>query len=762
MAGGIACAVLAAATQNPAAAQTPTTAQNPATELEAPKVEVIGTTPLPVLGTPLKQVPANVQTVTSKDLARQKTGDITEYMESNLGSVTMNQAQSNPFQPDVNFRGLTASHLLGLPQGLSVFYDGVRVNEAFGDAVNWDLIPQSAIAGMTLIPGSNPVYGLNTLGGSIAIQTKSGFQFPGVSVYGSGGSWGRRSATIEAGGHGERWDYFVTANYLEEKGWRDFSPSRIANVFGKLGYQNDRTDFDITFTGANNALQGTQALPVSFLDNRAQPYTWPDRTAHQMQMLNAKLSHFFTDTVLLAGNAYYRRLDQDTFASNVNDGCVTLPAGSCGPDPLTNTASNDSSKLIQNGYGANVQLSLLEKLFDRKNQFTIGASGDLGNSRYKQFEQDADFDNTRGSVAREDLDLETDVKTRNRYYGLYLTDTFSLTDRWSLTAAGRYNRANVDIKDQTGLEPALNGNHTYTRFNPALGVNFNPIQTLTTYANYSEGMRAPTPIELTCADPNAPCRLPNAFLADPPLKAVVSKTFEIGARGTMAQNFGWSAALFRTDLRDDIQFISASGTAINSGYFQNTGKTRRQGVELGLRGEVGALRFNLNYTYLDATYRSDFLISSPNNSSADANGDIQVRSGNKISTLPAHSIKLRAEYAFTERAILGGNILFASDQYARGDENNQDSRGKVPAYTVVNMDGRYFITDQLQIFGRVNNVFDTKYETFGILGNNVFPGGVYDPTNARSEQFRGVGAPRAFWIGVRYDFAKPAKQRVDY
>ena len=153
-------------------------ADKPAAALEAPQVEVIGTTPLPVLATPLRNVPSNIQSVTDRDLEKRRAGDITEFMETNLGSVNLNQAQANPFQPDVNFRGLTASHLLGLPQGLSVFYDGVRVNEAFGDTVNWDLIPQSAIANMTLVPGSNPVYGLNTLGGALAIQTKSGFTYP--------------------------------------------------------------------------------------------------------------------------------------------------------------------------------------------------------------------------------------------------------------------------------------------------------------------------------------------------------------------------------------------------------------------------------------------------------------------------------------------------------------------------------------------------------------------------------------------------------
>jgi outer membrane receptor protein involved in Fe transport len=249
--------------------------------------------------------------------------------------------------------------------------------------------------------------------------------------------------------------------------------------------------------------------------------------------------------------------------------------------------------------------------------------------------------------------------------------------------------------------------------------------------------------------------LPNAFLADPPLKPVVSKTFEIGARGQATSWLGWSAALFRTDLRDDLQFISTSGAGVNTGYFANVGNTRRQGIELGARARSGNWGFGANYTYMRATFESDFLLNSPNNSSRDVNDDIQVKAGNRIPGLPEHIFKLRADYAFNEQLSVGGNLLFSSSQYARGDENNQDAGGKVPSYTTVNLDGRYQITKQLQFFARVINLFDTSYQSFGILGANFFPGGVYDNTNVLREQFRAVGMPRAVYVGVRYDFGAP-------
>ena len=734
-------------------------AENPATALEAPTIEVIGTTPIQGIGVPVSQVPANVQTTTGATIQKQKTLDLSEYLENNLGSVTLNHGQNNPFQPDVNFRGLTASPLLGTPQGLSVFVDGVRVNEPFGDVVNWDLIPQNAISTITLIPGSNPVFGLNTLGAALSVSTKSGFQYPGASVSLSGGSWGRKAAEVEYGAHGEKADLFVAGNFVDEDGWREHSPSRLKTVFGKVGWEREDTDVDVSLMLADNTLEGTQALPIGWLDTRKQAYTWPDRNENQVAFLNARASHFLTADKLLAGNLYYRRYTNDNFSSNVNNNCANpaLFPGACigGFAALAPQAFNDRSRIVTNGYGGSMQLSLLGDLGGRKNNFTVGTSADLGRTHFSQTEEEADFSSDRGTVGSGVLTLQTDVNTTNDYYGLYFTDVYSFSERWHLTLSGRYNWANITIEDKTGLEPALNGDHTFKRFNPAVGLNFNPSRALTTYVSYSEGMRAPTPIELTCADPAAPCRLPNNFLADPPLEKVVAKTAEIGARGRWTDSFGWSAAAYRTDLNNDIIFIS-SGGAVNAGFFQNAGKTRRQGLELGVHGRVEKLNLALNYGYVDATFASALTLNSPANSSAAVNGDIQVSPGDKIPGIPAHSVKVRADYDITESVSLGSNVMFFSSQYARGDENNQDANGKVPGYTLVNLDARYQHTKQLSFFGRINNVFDKDYETLGVLGENFFngPGRTFDAANVTGEQFRSAGAPRAFWVGVKYAFGQ--------
>jgi len=717
-----------------------------------PTVEIVGTTPLPGLGTPMRDVPANVQIYTSKDLSGQRQTNVTDYLEQNATGLAANAAQGNPFQTDISFRGFSASPLLGTPQGVSVFQDGVRVNEPFGDVVNWDLIPQSAIASIQLIPGSNPAFGLNTLGGAVAVYTKSGAQYPGGSATLSGGSFGRRTAELEWGGSSGVLDYFATGEYYDDAGWADHNPSQVRQFFSKLGWQNQTTDLDVSFTGADNTLQGTQTLPLSFLDDIRQAYTFPDENRNQLAFLTAKGSHFVTRDALLGGNLYYRHYKNRNASSNVADDFEN--------DGIQ--ATNDVSEIDQDSYGGGIQLVLTGEPAGKKNQLTLGASADLARAQFTQNSQDAEFTADRGTTGIDDFQLQTDAGTRSRYLGAFVADTLNVSSLWTLTASGRYNHAHIRIEDRTGAAPSLDGESTYSRFNPAVGVNFNPTPRLTAYASYNEGVRAPTAVELTCADPQAPCKLPNDFLADPPLHEVVSKTMEIGARGLVGTMWHWSAAAYRTRLLNDIQFISSGAGATNAGYFANIGTTRRQGVELALETRTTPLALTVRYTFLDATFQSSFSESSPSNSSANADGVIEVAPGNRIPANPRHVLKIRADWVVTSRLSAGANILASAGVYARGDENNQDVNGQLPGYTVVNLDGHYQVSERFEVFGRVNNLFGRRYFNFGVVGENFFtgPGRTFGPvagTDPRAEQFRGPGAPLGLWLGVQYSFGSGAR-----
>jgi len=743
-------------------------ADNKAEVLETGSIEVVGTTPLPSIGTPVNQVPSNVQAASGKSFQEQKSLDLSEYLDSNLGSVTTNNTVANPYQPDVYYRGFAASPLLGTPQGLSIFMDGVRINEPFGDIVNWDLVPANAISSINLLPGSTPLFGLNTLGGALSIHTKSGAENPGVSTTAYGGSWGRRAFEFEGGGKSGQLDYFVAGNFFNEDGWRDHSPSDVKQLFGKAGWQDDKSDLDISALLADTDMEGTQALPKSMLNNSKQAYTWPDSIGNQLGMLTLKGSHFIADDKLIAGNAYYRHNRAKGFNSNLNNNY-----DGTGATTTNEIASNVLTTTDTNGFGAAVQLTLLGDLLSFNNQFTSGLSADFGRTRFNSDTQMADVVGSQ-TVSNQPISILRTVRLNadNDYYGLYGSDTFSFTDKLHMTLSGRYNLAFVnlagsstDVNNPGWLAGNLNGEHHYERFNPAIGFNYNPFKALGLFAGYNEGMRAPTPVELSCADPANPCSLPNAFAGDPHLKAVIARTWEGGMRGKIATDMNWNLGLYRTQNSDDIQFISSGGA---NGYFSNVGKTLRQGLEFGLNGKLDKFSFAANYGFTEATFQSQFSAQSESNSSATAtdcagntttNNQICVNKGNHIPGIPQHTFKLRLGYEITPSWTIGTNVITASGQFARGDENNRDSNGKVPGYTVMHLDTHYSITDDWKVFAKVNNVFDTKYSTFGILGKNEFTGAgnTFDTTTNSwaNEQFRSPAAPRAAWVGVTYEFGKP-------
>ena len=716
-------------------------ADNPAEAVEMGRLEVIGTTPLPGLGVPLSRVPANVQ-VFSRGL-HDRPASLPDFLDRNAASASASSGQGNPFQPDFAYRGFTASPLLGQPQGLAVFQDGVRVNEPFGDVVNWDLIPGSAIGSIQLIPGTTPMFGPNSLGGTLAIYTKSGAQYPGGSLESHAGSSVRRGLELEQGGSEGAWDYFFTANLVRDAGWAAHNPSRIGQFFGKMGYQTDQAELDLSVTLGDNRLEGNQALPRSFLDDIRQPYTWPDRNMNRAALLALKGSRFLGEGVLLGGTAYARKYRNENLSSNVNADF----AGANGVE-----ATNDRALIDQWGYGLGVQLTLAAMVAGRENQLVIGASADFGDARFTRHSQPARFTQSRGTEGLGDFSPTTDAATSSGHYGAFLSDTFSASEHWVFTVSARHDLARVGIEDRSGQEPLLDARHRFSRLNPAVGANFISSSRLTAYVGYSEGTRAPTPIELTCADPSAPCKLPNSFLADPPLRAVVARTVEAGARGKWGDAGAWSAAAFRTALSNDIQFVTSGEGAVNAGYFRNVGATRRQGIELAVASKPEPWEVALRYSLVDATFRTPFVERSANNSSADGSGNILVVPGNRIPGVPRHSLKLRVDYGPEDAWAFGISVRGSSAVVARGDENNRDANGAIPGFAVVDLHGRWRFAPGTEIFAFVDNLLDKRHAGAGLLGRNFFtgPGRSFAPDDATAEQFRGMGAPFGAWIGVRY------------
>lgn len=736
-------------------------AENKAEVLETGTVEVISTTPLQALGTPISEVPANVQVGTSKEISQQKPLNLGEFLDNNLSSVNTSNSVGNPYQMDVSYRGFNASPILGSPAGISVYFDSVRFNEPFGDIVNWDLIPSNAISSINLIPGSNPLFGLNTLGGALAVNTKSGSSFPGLSATLTGGSWGRRAFEFEAGGENKErnLDYFITGNIFHEDGWRKHSSSDIKQIFTKTGWHDEKTDLDFSLALADNEMEGTQTLPLSMWGNTKQAYTFPDSIKNKLAMISLKGTHFLADDKLIAGNMYYRMSNARSFNSNaqcnggVGVGINGCPAGSTNgtpADPSLIDAQNITSTTYQDGYGGSVQLTLLNDFIGHHNNFTLGTSADWSHVNYNQDRYEAYLENYQ-TITDPSMNLQgwAKLKARTDYYGFYATDNFAFNDQINMTLSGRYNIAKVDLTGGTqDGDDILSGNHEFKRFNPAIGFNYNPNKSLGFYGGYNEGMRAPTPVELSCADSTRPCSLPTGFNSDPDLKKVVAKTWEGGVRGKLMQNINWNVGVYDTRTDDDIQFIF-SNLNTSQGYFQNVGQTERKGLELGLHGKIDKLNFTANYGYVNATYESSFDVNT-------IDGKQTVNKGNKIPGIARQTFKLRTSYEISPTWNVGGNIVAAAGQYAHGAENNQTLVGvspKIPGYTILNLDTNFNLSSHWNLFAKVNNVFDKEYSTFGQLGQNIYTG--------VNEQFRTPSAPRAGWLGITYNFGGTKKTDID-
>ena len=764
---------------------------NAATVQELPQVLVIGNVPLPGFGLPLNQIPANVQTATSADMQQQQTTDVADYLNMNFSGVNVSESADNPFQLDINYHGFTASPLLGTPEGLSVYVDGVRVNESFGDTVNWDLIPESAISTVSLISGSNPVFGLNTLGGALSVQTKSGHDNPGTELEAYGGSFGRHSFQAETGGESGAFDYFVTGNYFDETGWRVLSPTRVWQGFGKVGWQTDKTDIDLSYTYADTSLFGNGAIPLSMLYFRRQQSYTPDFTADLTHFLNLTGTQFLSEHLLLSGNVYYRHLitgsNNGSNNDNYLDGDDPAPPADCSVEPTDratlaycSNAASQVSRLVQRTIGFGVQLTDSQDLFGWRNQAIIGADySDADDSFAQSFQYGTFAANHTLIYDVNPLNNGTVISLdgSNRIFGLYLTDTLSPNRLLHFNASARYNSStetlngfsvDTDLGDVgAGFDTAspLAGEHTFVRINPAIGVTFTPTTLQTYYANYNEASRAPTVVELACSNPAQPCGLPNDFASDPDLKQVVARTFELGLRGNRAdKSLNWSADLFRTLNSDDIQFIA---TTTNSGYFDNVGSTRRQGLDLALGGEQGGFKWHLAYSLVDATFQSNFVVSAESNSSADADGNILVRPGDRIPLIPRHTGRLVLDYDFNRQWDLGGTLIVASGSYLHGDENNANiaggtngagafvsptGTGWIPSYALVNLQGTYHWGRRVDLFARLVNVLNKEYATAGFLTSNTFnPNGTFrfDPDTYTNENAVSPATPRAIWAGVR-------------
>jgi iron complex outermembrane receptor protein len=712
-------------------------------------------------------VPRNVQRLDAATIADQHAQGIAEVLNENLGSATINDVQNNGLQPDLQYRGFTASPLLGTPQGLAVYQNGVRINEPFGDLLQWDLIPSFALADVQLIPGANPVYGLNALGGSLTLRMKDGFRAPGYRVEGLAGSFSRYRTTAEYGRAFGDWAVYAGASAFGEQGFRDHSASSAQNLYADLRHKQADQEVSVSLTLAHSNLNGNGPTPVELLEqDRSAVFTWPDNTQNSLLMFNTEAMQRLGARVSVQGNAYLRHTQRKTLNADATP-FSTCPGSAgatvlCDQDgqPLSDEAGRqipasepfdaafNTTRTVSDGLGASLQFVVQEPVVSRPNHLILGASYDGSQSAFLQRAEvgwltpDRSIEGSGSWLS--DPSYHTDLAVRNHALGAYVADTWRVTQALAIDASARVNWLQTRLDDRLGS--ALDGSHTFARLNPALGFTYAFVPQWTLFAGYGESSRAPSASELACADPEQPCRVPNAFISDPPLEQVVSRSVELGVRGGLGPRrrplLGGSLAGFAARNQNDILFVA--GSHVGTGYFRNAGTTQRIGLEASLHGELGFLRWYASYTLLRATFESALDLPGGANPAATGDGDtrtLHVPPGSRIPGLPMHAVKAGVTVKPTAALELGVSLLGQSEQPLRGDEAN--ALPGVGGYVVLNAHASYQLMEQLQLFVRAQNLLDTHYSTFGVVADpsDVLP-------KASNPRFLGPAAPFGIWAGV--------------
>jgi outer membrane receptor protein involved in Fe transport len=588
-------------------------------------------------------------------------------------------------------------------------------------------------------------------------------------------------------------NWYLAGNLYKEDGWRQFSPSTVRQAFGKLGWQRGKLNLGLSFSYGDNDLTGNGVQDFRLLQkNYSSVYTIPDRTLNHAPAVTLSARYDPTPNLTVSGVAYFRYVRSDAINGNLNsnsfdeslynlssaDQAALTRAGYTG-FPVTGTyltepfpywrciaqglaqnepiekcdGQNITSWTKQNNFGVSVAATWRRA----HNQLTAGFALDHASLTFQQQVQFAYLNsdgisltlvpffangtsNSNGIPVDERVYLHGIVNTP----AFYATDTYT-AGKFSFTVSGRFNHETINNLDRLGPgfpsasgsdggRAGLTGFSSYSKFNPAAGVTYAASRYLSGYFSFTQSSRAPSSIELGCSDPNDPCNLPNALVADPPLKQVTTRTFEAGLRSGHEGNLRWSLGLFHGINYNDLLFVSSSTTGF--GYFTNFGKTRRQGGEASISYRIGHFLLGSNYTFLDATYQSPQTIDGAANSANDSavagyrgvDDNIEISVGNKIPQIPRNIGKAYVDYSPFSRLSVDLDFRAAGRSFARGNENNLDKpdgsyylgEPYSPGYGVTSVGAHYQVHRRVQLFVEVNNLFNHRYYTAAVLANTPF------------------------------------------
>ncbi|HXE58340.1 MAG TPA: TonB-dependent receptor [Gemmatimonadales bacterium] len=677
--------------------------------VELAPIEVVGTivpTAAPAIGS---GVPARVSTVTGEEIDAWEPRLLGDALATQAG-ISVYDDLGSPYKVSIGTRGFSAGPVLGLPQGVSVFLDGVRQNEPDAAQVNFDLLPMEHVSRIELLSGTGSLLGPNSLGGAINLITRRGTEEREAELELSGGSFGSASVEGALSGMARGWDYYLGAGYGREDGWRQDTGAEGYNGFVNLGRRTARRGIRFQAFGATSRVEAAGSLPESMFGTPEVNFTTGD--FEDLDQLQASVSGYVPlGPGRLSATLYHRRTDGERF--NVNQA----------PDPDVRGLSENRT------VGANLDWRWSRELGRGSLAFRAGFDGAVNRVRVRIFTEDPS-----GRT------LTTDVKSPSRDAAGYLLADYRL-GRVTFSGGLRYDHIRIPFEDL--LDPSADTSSTFERLSPRGGVSVDLGGGGSLYASAGQSFRAPALVELTCADENAPCPLPFALGDDPPLDPVVATTYELGGRWVRGPAV-IDGSVYRTDVRDDIFFI-ASDAALFEGYFDNIGDTRREGVELAARLGFGAGHaLYANYAFSRATFRTEAELFSPREEadpSSPIAGENEVQEGDELPLVPKHRINAGGLLILPAGFRLGADVRYVGRQWLRGDEANETER----------LDD--YVTTDLQlgwsggpweVTAIVTNLLDETYASFGTFNENRNTGEI--------ERFLTPGQTRAFKLVVRRGF----------
>jgi len=766
-------------------------------------VVVYGTLPDSDIGLSSDRVPGALQSLSAGDLTAQRGGTVLSALGAQVPGVSLSDAQGNSLFQNLRFHGFDASPLQGTPQGLAVYQNGVRLNEAFGDTVNWDAIPANAVARMD-VWSANPVLGLNALGGAVNMVMKNGFTFRGGDASLQGGSYGHGMAAGEWGVSDGSFSFYGSAEGVTDVGWRFHSQSNLARLYVDAGWRFGMSEIHLVASGAATSLGVVGPTPVELIQHDSKSiYTFPQTTRNTIGSLALNGKTSLAGNWQLEASAYIRTLKQRHMDGNDGNfercsNSSSFPNKIClqdddfpRPVPFTGTAAlnfrNQFAILDQNNasiaftpgtfygtvdrsftdstsQGATLQTTADAPLFGMTNYFTAGFSVDAGAVGFRSASTlgrifpslyvavDPSLAGS-GSIIHANGNIgyaPVNLGATTTYYGFYAVDALDLTDALTLTAGLRINAADINTRDRSGLAAELNGSHGYGHVNPLAGLTYKLSDAFTFFGGYSQANRAPTPLELDCASQTLPCLLEGSLVADPPLQQVVAHTYQAGIRGNAGLGDGkldWSVSLFRTDSNNDI--VALASTIAGRGYFTNVPSTQRQGADVSAHYAADGWSAYASYSYLDATYQFTGTLASPNNPNADAGGNVMVTPGRRIPLNPSNTLRAGGNFDVMEEVTLGGELAFTGSRYFDGDPSNLNA--KLPSTMVVNLRAAWQITPAWQLFGTVDNLFDNRDALYGTYFDPSDTTGLVTPALADPRTLT-LRQPVTFQLGLRLKF----------